>query len=252
MKQIIIALLLGLTVVGCSTTNPKVDTTGQYEDNGLFGANLLDGDIPLADPDETQSDQKLIWTGSITVEVGHLTHAANQIVTQTKAIGGYVESRSSSDGSNPYYGETSPTITVELRVPSNKLEQMLEGLEAMGKVVAKSLSLEDVTGKYIDTETRLVTKKQLRDKLKELLGKAVDVKDVLAIEKELYRIQADIDSMTARLESLKGKVDYASLSVTLKAERKERVLGPLGYVLEGAKWCVMKLFVWQDEGYVQE
>ncbi len=252
MKHTIIVLLLGLIVAGCSTTSPKADTTGQYEDKGLFGSDIFDGDVPLTNPDETQSDQKLIRTGSITVEVGHLTHAANQIVTQTKAIGGYVESRSSSDGSNPYYGETSPTITLELHMPSSKLGQVLGDLEAMGKVVAKSLSLEDVTGKYIDTETRLATKKQLRDKLRELLGKAVDVKDVLAIEKELYRIQADIDSMTARLESLKGKVDYASLSVTLKAERKERVLGPLGYVLEGAKWCVKKLFVWQDEGVVQE
>ena len=163
-----------------------------------------------------------------------------------------MESRSYGDETIIYYGGASPTITLGLRIPSDKLEQVLGDLEGMGKVKSRSLSSEDVTEKYIDTETRLATKKKLRDRLKELLVKAVDVKDIVAIEKELNRIQADIDSMTARLESLKGKVDYASLSVTLKAERKEQVLGPLGYVLEGAKWCVKKLFVWQDEGYVDQ
>ncbi len=248
MKHTILALLLGLMMTGCATKNSK----GAYgDDSGQYSTDSLAGGV-LADATPAQSDQKLIWTGSITLEVGSLTNAANQVVAQTKAVGGYVESRSYGDGIIIYYGETSPTITLGLRIPSDKLEQVLGDLEGMGKVKSKSLSSEDVTERYIDTETRLATKKKLRDRLKELLGKAVDVKDVLAIEKELNRIQADIDSMTARLKSMKGKVDYASLSVTLEAEKQERVLGPLGYVWEGAKWCVLKLFVWQDEGYVEQ
>jgi len=48
---------------------------------------------------------------------------------------------------------------------------------------------------------------------------------------------------------MKGKVDYASLEVTLNAQRQEKVLGPLGYVWERAKWIVRKLFVWKEESY---
>ncbi len=64
--------------------------------------------------------------------------------------------------------------------------------------------------------------------------------------------EADIDSMTARLRAMKGKVDYATLTVTLKAQKHEKVLGPLGYVWEGTVWCVTKLFVWQEETYQQQ
>jgi len=41
---------------------------------------------------------------------------------------------------------------------------------------------------------------------------------VLAIETELNRVQGDIDSMEGRIKSLKGQVEYAT--VTLALERK--------------------------------
>lgn len=80
----------------------------------------------------------------------------------------------------------------------------------------------------------------LRDRLTQLLEKAADVKDVLAIETELNRVQADIDSMEGRIKSLKGQVEYAT--VTLSLERKP-ILGPLGYLFKGLWWGVEKLFV---------
>jgi hypothetical protein len=83
----------------------------------------------------------------------------------------------------------------------------------------------------------------LRDRLRALLDSAKSVKDVLAIEKELGRVQADIDSMQAQLKTLKGKVDLASVTVSIK---RRRILGPIGYVLKGAWWAVEKLFVIQE------
>ena len=80
----------------------------------------------------------------------------------------------------------------------------------------------------------------LRDRLKQLLDKASAVKDVLAIETELNRVQADIDSMEGRIRALKGQVDYATVSLSLE---REPILGPLGYVCKGLWWGIEKLFV---------
>jgi hypothetical protein len=68
-----------------------------------------------------------------------------------------------------------------LRIPSEKLDSAIGGLERIGEVKSKSISSTDVTEKYVDTQARLETKKQLRDRLQQLLEKAEDVKDVLAI-----------------------------------------------------------------------
>ncbi len=67
--------------------------------------------------------------------------------------------------------------------------------------------------------------------------------DILAIETELNRVQADIDSMQGRMKSLKGKVDLATIELTLN---RAKILGPLGYLFKGLCWGVEKLFVIRD------
>jgi hypothetical protein len=116
-------------------------------------------------------------------------------------------------------------------------------MEALGTVYSRSVNGDDVTEKYIDVEARLKNKIALRDRLKQLLNKATEVKDILAIETELNRVQADIDSMEGIIKSLKGQVDFATVELSL--ERKQ-ILGPIGYVFKGLWWGVKKLFVLRD------
>jgi hypothetical protein len=130
-----------------------------------------------------------------------------------------------------------------LRVPAPSLQATVASFEAIGRVTSRRLSSQDVTEQYVDTDARLKTMVALRDRLRALLDKAQNVKDILAIEKELGRVQADIDSLQARLKTLKGKVDLASINLTIK---RRRILGPLGYAFKAVFWTVEKLFVIQD------
>jgi chromosome segregation ATPase len=99
---------------------------------------------------------------------------------------------------------------------------------------------KDVTEQYIDVQARLKNKYVLRDRLKQILEKAVTVQDVLAVETELNRVQSDIDSMEGQIKSLQGQVQYATLDLDLK---RKQILGPLGYVFKGIWWGVEKLFI---------
>ena len=176
----------------------------------------------------------LIWRAWLSLEVASVSNAVSRISDIAKQSGGYVEGKSDS-------GETRANIT--LRVPVGSLTPAMASLESIGKVTSRRVSSEDVTEQCVDIDARLKTKIVLRDRLRALLDKAETVKDILAIEKELGRVQADIDSMQARLKSLKGKVDLASISVSIK---RRRILGPLGYIFKGAWWAVEKLFVIQE------
>lgn len=75
------------------------------------------------------------------------------------------------------------------------------------------------------------------------MEKAINVKDILAIETELNRVQSDIDSMEGTMKSLKGQVDLATVDLSFK---RQQILGPLGYVVTGLWWVVKKLFVLSD------
>ena len=95
----------------------------------------------------------------------------------------------------------------------------------------------------MDVEARLKNKIVLRDRLQKLLEKAVEVKDVLAIETELNRVQGEIESMQARITKLKGQVDYSTIDLELN---RKKMLGPAGYVFKGFFWTIGKLFVLRD------
>jgi hypothetical protein len=111
---------------------------------------------------------------------------------------------------------------------------------SLGDEERRSSGATDVTDQYADLETRLRNDLALRDRLQELLKRADDVEDVLAIEKELNRLQSEIESIQARFDRLKSQIELSRLSVRL--ERK-RILGPLGYLGYGLWWGLSKLFV---------
>ena len=179
------------------------------------------------------SDQNrmLIWQAWLSLEVADVKDALGNVADIAKQFGGYIESQSDS-------GETQADIIV--RVPTDSLKSAIVSLESIGNVISRRVSSEDVTEQYVDIDARLKTKTVLRDRLRALLDRAQDVTDVLAIEKELSRVQADIDSMEARLKALEGRVELASITVSIE---KKVILGPLGYVLKGMFWTIEKLFV---------
>jgi hypothetical protein len=187
-----------------------------------------------------QPDRILIWTGNLTLEVDHPDAAVMQATEIVKKAGGYAEETKDSG-----YG----TITLRLRIPSEKFQETFSSLEKLGRIKLRTISGRDVTEEFIDIEARLKNKVALRDSLKQLLEKASEIKDILAIEAELTRVQSDIDSMEGRIKALKGKADLATLELTFTRTppppqpKPKRIYGPLGYFFKGLFWGIEKLFI---------
>jgi len=187
-----------------------------------------------SDEGETNIPRMLIWKAFLTIEVSDVIKTAKHVEDLVKESKGYIESKSEN---------TEISASLVIRIPSNGLNDILKKLESLGDVTHKTLSSEDVTEFCIDIEARLKNKRALCARMRELLKQATDVQDILAIEKELSRVQSDLDSMEGRLKALKGQVNFATINVTL---RREEILGPLGYLFTGVWWLVEKLFVIQD------
>jgi hypothetical protein len=200
-----------------------------------YAMKLGSGAQPLpragGDSAEVRPDRMLIWKATLSIEVWTISNAIHEAVAMAEREGGFVEQKSDS-------GDESASLT--LRIPAKAFKSALSDLETLGTVTYRNIEGEDVTEQYIDVEARLKNKLVLRDRLKQLLEKATEVKDILAIETELNRVQADIDSMEGRIKSLKGQVEYATVRLSLG---RKPILGPLGYLFKGLWWGVEKLFV---------
>lgn len=125
-----------------------------------------------------------------------------------------------------------------IRVPATSLPSLMESLESVGRVTSSHISMDDVTEAYRDLEAALKNKRALRDRLRSLLSRATKIEDILKIEKELSRVQTELDQMEARMKSMRSKVAHSTLDLSIK---RQRIPGPLGVVTKSTGWVYEKL-----------
>ncbi len=111
--------------------------------------------------------------------------------------------------------------SVTFRVPADKYEQATERVEGLGRVAERDLQAADVTEEYVDLEARLKNAEAVRQRLLGLLEKAENVTAALEVEKELGRIGQEIEQLKGKLELLKNRVAYSTITATF--ERVHRV-----------------------------
>jgi hypothetical protein len=109
-----------------------------------------------------------------------------------------------------------------LRVPTHSLDRVLVDLSGIGAVSYRSSRSQDVTDSYVDTAARIETMEQAVRQARTLLAKATDLGQVIDLENEVTRRQADLDSLRARLADLEQRTTTAEVTVSLWTDAAER------------------------------
>ena len=111
--------------------------------------------------------------------------------------------------------------TLNIRLEPAKLDGFLKYLSREGaKVASHSISSDDRTVEYIDTDARIKTSEALKVRLTTLLNttESKDIKAILEIEKELARVQQEIDSAKSTLKYLTTITSFVTLNINYTAE----------------------------------
>jgi Domain of unknown function (DUF4349) len=132
------------------------------------------------------------------------------------------------------------SLWMSLRIPADSLNRGLDQLSTLGRATRRTVRRTDVTEQVVDMEARLATLRTVRDRLRNYLQSAAAVGDLVALERELGRVQGEIDLLEARHRSLSNQIELAEIE--LNAQRP-RVLGPLGWIVVGIGTLIEKLFV---------
>lgn len=159
--------------------------------------------------------RKLIRNAELELEVKSYQAAVDQIGALTKAAGGYVDTSNSQRGGN---GKLQGTVVVKV-LPQN-LDDFLLKLRDLGEVQNQSVSTEDVTKAYFDTQARLDNSRRMETQLQELLKhEPSKVADLLQVERELGRVRGEIEQMQGQLKLYDFQVQYAT--VTMQVREKD-------------------------------
>ena len=127
-----------------------------------------------------------------------------------------------------------------LRVPEPRLDEALDQLSTLGKVDSRRLSANDVTEEVIDLEARVASLVAVRDRLRALLERSAGMSEIMSVERELARVQTEIDAIEGRLRHLTSRAVMAEVSLSAQREHK---LGILGLVAVGVGKALGWLFV---------
>jgi len=155
----------------------------------------------------------VIRNGSIELTVLDTREKIRDIHNIAEEAGGVISNSNIYEMREGQYG-----ANLTLRIPENNFSRVMNELETLGKARNIQTGSDDVTMQYVDLESRLNNQKAQEERLIEILEMAETVEDVLEIERELYRVRGEIESMTAQLNHLDDLVSLATIHVNLREE----------------------------------
>jgi hypothetical protein len=105
--------------------------------------------------------------------------------------------------------------TTSLRLDNDKVDALLRDVAALGTVEASSRSSADVTAEVADIDARVSNAQASLARVRALMGKATSIGDIVALEGELSRRQADLEALQARQRTLADQTAQATVTVRL-------------------------------------
>lgn len=230
-------LALGLASVvlaGCTTGGGDSAASADFgADSGLDtgssgGADSGDGTagepgtaLPLG-PDAL--DRAIIVTAEIRVRSDDVQRDADRAAQQAATLGGLVS------GDVRGGAGAQQTADLVLRVPPERVDQLLDGLAGMGEELSRSVRSEDVTTVKADVDARVASLQASLDRLRALLSDATGINDLVSLERELAAREGDLESLQAQQRALGDQIGLATVSLYLVAEVADPTPEATGFV----------------------
>jgi hypothetical protein len=90
--------------------------------------------------------------------------------------------------------------------------------EAGGRIIAENVQSEDLTRQIVDTEARMRALNSLRDRLQDLLrSRPGRLADLLEVERELARVQGELDATQSNLAVMRTRVAMSELTLSYRS-----------------------------------
>lgn len=224
---IIVLYLIGKNVLGSIFSLQSKRQSFSYPSSDIaspgIGGKNLDFSQPLQNflpktgsdyaPSPETTDRLVVHESYLSLLVQDVKSVTDKIIEYAKSNGGYMVNSSLESP------QESPSGTVIIRIPSTKLTAALDYLRNLSiKVVSENLVGEDVTDQYVDVESRLSTLYKTKVKFEDILEKAVNVQEILNVQREIINLQSQIDSLKGQKQYLEKNAQMAKVTIYVSTD----------------------------------
>lgn len=239
----------GLLLTACSAASSGSASAGSVDSVGAPAPAVAEGE-GLAGDGGTKSgvdgrtstaalERQVIVRADMTVRVDDLAQANDGVSLAAVKHGASIASQTTSSGDGypvpvqegavdekgayacPSTGcpTTYASSTTTLRVDNDEVDALIRDLSLLGTVEASYRTSEDVSAQVADVDARLRTAEASLSRVRTLMTKAVTIADVVTLEAELSRRQADLESLQAQQRVLADQTAQATVTVRLVDEQ---------------------------------
>jgi hypothetical protein len=158
----------------------------------------------------------VISTGQVTIHTRSIGRARAEVIRLVGSWDGVVADEQTSSNDRGRAVES----TLTLRVPTSRFSEAMTAFADLGDVEQQSRKSEDVTTKVIDNDARVRAAERSIRQIEALLGRAEKLSDIIAIESDLARRQADLDSLKSQQAYLADQTSQSTINVHLSLPSK--------------------------------
>jgi len=161
-----------------------------------------------------QAGRMIIKNGEMTLLVPDTDRALDRVTEIAVLSGGYIVSSQSTMRGDAKFA------SLTLGVPAEQFETVQRQLRTMAlRVLADTASGQDVSDEYVDQQSRLLNLEATAARVREFLAQAKTVEEALKVNAQLTEIEAEIEKAKGRMNYLKDRSAYSTLTVNLEPER---------------------------------
>ncbi len=172
--------------------------------------------IPVP-PGPEYGNQKVIKNADIRLLVQDTDRALDGVTQTVADVQGYVVS--SRTWYQEYHGTNFKYATLTIAVPVDQFENALRRLRSLAiRVLDENASGQDVTEQYVDLQSQVTNLEATRDRIKSFLDQATTVDDVLRINLELDRVEAQIEQLKGQMNYLSNRAAFSTITINLEPE----------------------------------
>jgi len=247
MKRIVVFLLIASIISGCAATH-KTARDAPVVDAGRVTAvrGAKKGVDLLAVGTQTIKTRKSVHSAPVATVDNLLSRADERLVT----INGHLALESITPDTiisqvtsliGVYKGQlvVSTDLQIEIRIPAECFGEVVKRIRNLGRVVSYKIVGQDINDNFQDNEMRLENNLKTRERLLSLFADAINVEEVLKVERELGRLNGGIDNLKRSLRKLSTDVELARIKVQIVLPNTTKP-GPVGsvfyYAYKGISW----------------
>lgn len=166
--------------------------------------------------------RKIIKTATVSFQTKEFDDFISSLNAAIESVGGYVQN------SELYGGGISTTrysrsAYLSVRVPANMYNGFMQNVSSLGAVTHSNEYIDDVTLRYVDTESRIEALETEYNSLMELLAKAESVDYIIMLRERISDIQYQLESYKSQIRKYDDLISYCTVNINVEEVRVEKV-----------------------------